>query len=699
MAAPAAFPSRRLDRLVFVPTIAAIAGVWIMVGAFTLAERQQVLDRLEGQLGLTVATLADANELAAVAEGTTADQHSATREAAVWRALLQYPAASIWVEAGGKIVAGQPPEGDLSSFIVLEEARGAGDGGAPRFVVHAALPRDEALSDWRASAIIRAGIALLASAAFLVLTNFLAAALRRRAAAEHETAAAMMRLVLRDRALEGITQGITITDDKAPGQPIIYTNPAFAGLTRYTLEEIAGRGLLAFFDADLSTKVAEKLEAARENKRPWRLEAELKRKDGTHFLDSISTSLIFDEKGEVSHSVAVHEDVTEVRQREELLMEAQKMESVGQLTGGIAHDFNNLLTAIRSNAEDLKEDLKDHPFHGRQMDIVLQAANRGAGLVAQLMAFARKQELQPKNVPVNDMLTPFSKLLRSTLPANIHIEVRGGEGLPLVHVDPGRLESALLNLAINARDAMPEGGSFVIETMKKHLDAGYVAENLDVAVGDYVMIAVTDTGTGMPQHVIERAFVPFFTTKEVGKGTGLGLSMVYGFVKQSGGHIKIYSEMGHGTVFKIYLPALSHGAQQGESNAGSAAAAGGSGSILLVEDDELVRQSISNKLTSLGYDVFTADNAHEAIETLKSRPHFDLVFSDVVMPGAMSGADLVREVRRRWPQINVLLTSGYTESTIQGKIQLPSDVKLLSKPYSNVELAAAIREALSKIAA
>ena len=509
-----------------------------------------------------------------------------------------------------------------------------------------------------------------------------------------ERGQAMTGMLLRDRALESISQGITITDDTAPGSPIIYTNPAFAALTRYTSEEIVGRGPLSFFDAEIATRVGERIAHAHTEKRPWRLECSLKRKDGTAFLDSMASSVIVDENGKVSHSVTVHEDVTELRQREELLMEAQRMESVGQLTGGIAHDFNNLLTAIKSNAEDLRDDLKDNPFLLSQAKIVLEAADRGAKLVAQLMAFARKQELQPKVVDVNELVSSISKLIHGTLPANIEIEVRETTPLHSVFVDPIRFETALLNLALNARDAMPTGGALTVETMVKTLDADYVAEHLEVKQGRYVLIAVTDTGTGMPQNVIDRAFVPFFTTKEVGKGTGLGLSMVYGFVKQSGGHVKIYSEMGLGTVIKIYLPALDQVANPENQTASDGTAVAGVGSILLVEDDTIVRHSISNKLARLGYSVTTASTALEAIDILKGNANFDLAFSDVIMPGPMNGADLVREVRRRWPAMKVLLTSGYTESTVLGKVNLPTDVRLLSKPYSNTELAQVISEVI-----
>ena len=683
---------RRLDRLIYVPAIAAIAGIWGVVTVFTLGERKEALDRVQSHLGFTVAALADSN-VASLSDGIVSDAESAARDDAMSRALLEYPAARIWLDENGTTIAGHPPEGPRQPEIIAEETRlvaGVPHGG---FSVHAELPISDALAQWTVSLKLRAIALVVMTGAFLFLTRLLARALRERAVAEEEMAKAMKRLILRDRALEAITQGITITDDRQHGTPIIYTNPAFDRLARYENAEILGRGPLDFFSPEKAAAVADRVSSARAMNLPWQLETELYRKDGTTFIDRTATSHIADDDGTVTHSVTVHEDVTELRRREDMLLEAQKMESIGQLTGGIAHDFNNLLTAIKSNAEDLKEDLRDKPLPFRQADIVLQATNRGAGLVAQLMAFARKQELKPQNVNVSELLRSFSKLVRSTLPANIKIDMREDVNLPAIFVDPGRLESALLNLCINSRDAMPDGGTITIEVMARELDIDYVRENFDVIPGPHVLIAVTDTGSGMSREVMEKAFTPFFTTKEVGRGTGLGLSMVYGFVKQSGGNAKIYSEEGYGTVVKIYLPAVDAVADAAPVQ--EYRRHHGSGSILIVEDDELVRQSISNKLTGFGYEVLTAPTAHDAIEILNATPHFDLVFSDVIMPGPMNGADLVREVLARWPKMNVLLTSGYTESTVLGKVNVPSGVRLLSKPYSNAELADTVRAAMS----
>lgn len=528
------------------------------------------------------------------------------------------------------------------------------------------------------------------------LTGLIAAAIgRTRQHRERERT--LTNLKLRNRALEGISQGVTIMDLYALEKPIIYTNPAFVAMSKYPMAEIIGRsGNELFASIDGSNSILNsQFYRMLGQKGAVRAESQFRRKDGTTFLNSTVTSLIYDEQGNVTHIVTVHEDITDIRRREELVLEAQRMESVGQLTGGIAHDFNNLLTAIKSNAEDLRDDLKDNRIQHMQAEIILTAADRGAGLVAQLMAFARKQELKPVNVDVNPMIENLAKLLRSNLPRDIVIEIKATDNLPAVLADPPRLETAILNLAFNARDAMPEGGKLTLETSIRTLDADYLQEHLGVQEGKYVLIAVTDTGTGMSTDVVERAFVPFFTTKEVGKGTGLGLSMVYGFVKQSGGHAMIYSEVGVGTVVKIYLPAVDNDASAMDVEAAAKAVAG-AGTILLVEDDQTVRQSIANKLTRFGYTVMSAKDAVEAIALLERRPHFDLVFSDVVMPGPMNGGDLVREVRRRWPAINVLLTSGFTESTVAGKIDLPEDVSLLSKPYSSADLTRAISGAIKR---
>jgi CheY-like chemotaxis protein len=340
----------------------------------------------------------------------------------------------------------------------------------------------------------------------------------------------------------------------------------------------------------------------------------------------------------------------------------------------------------------LRDEAKDAELR-QQAEMVLEASNRGADLVRQLMAFARKQELEPKVLDLHAMLGPFAKLVRRTLQENITIDVRTAEKLPLIKVDPGRLETAVLNLVLNARDAMPDGGKITIETELVKLDRDYAGANIGVRPGSYVMVSVTDTGTGMEKAVAEKAFEPFFTTKEVGRGTGLGLSMVYGFVKQTGGHAKIYSEPGHGTTIKIYLPPTKEEAQTAAMESDETQF-GDTATILVVEDDELVRKSVCKKLQRFGYTVTAVEAASAALMTLEKNPNFDLVFSDVIMPGSLSGADLAREVQSRWPQIKLLLTSGYTEASALGKVKVPPGVRLLSKPYSSAELAKTVSAVL-----
>ncbi len=381
----------------------------------------------------------------------------------------------------------------------------------------------------------------------------------------------------------------------------------------------------------------------------------------------------------------------DMRERERQLAHAQKMEAIGQLTGGIAHDFNNLLTVVTANAEDMHAELDGMPALQHQAAMMLKAADRGAQLVRQLLAYARKQELRPRLFDVNTIFDSFVHMLRRTFEENIALKVALTERLPLVNADQSSLENVLLNLAVNARDAMPSGGTIIFETAHLILERDGEDQNAGVPAGEYVVVSVTDTGSGMPPEVVARAFEPFFTTKEVGKGTGLGLSMVYGFATQSGGQVKIVSAQGRGTSIKVYLPSV----VESKSVATTAPVAPVQAvanvkpaerrRILLVEDDDLVRASVTAKLERLGYAVSSVTNPVEALERLEKSQDVDLIFTDVIMPGEMTGADLARAVQAKWPQIKILATSGYTENTL-GKVQLPEGVRLLSKPYANKDL-------------
>ena len=384
-------------------------------------------------------------------------------------------------------------------------------------------------------------------------------------------------------------------------------------------------------------------------------------------------------------------DIAELNQR---LQQSQRMEAIGQLTGGIAHDFNNLLTVVLGNAELLIEEPGLDPQLRQLAEMIAAAAQRGAELTQRLLAFARKQALDPKVVDVNQLVASLDPMLRRTLGETIEIELIRAAGLWLALVDIGQLENALLNLCLNARDAMPGGGRLTLETANVRLDAEYAARHSDVVAGQYVMLAVSDTGQGIAPEHLSRVFEPFFTTKDKGKGTGLGLSMVYGFVKQSAGHLGIYSEPGQGTTVKLYLPRVSGDAATAADVVMGAAAAGGAETILLVEDDAAVRRYALQALQSLGYAVIEAADGPSALVLIGQRDDVELLFTDVVMPGGMNGRALADAARRLRPGLRVLYTSGYTENAIVHHGRLDPGALLLSKPYRRSELDRAIRAAL-----
>lgn len=406
----------------------------------------------------------------------------------------------------------------------------------------------------------------------------------------------------------------------------------------------------------------------------------------------ISGRPMHDGQGNISGAVLVYHDATSSRETERQLHQSQKLDSIGKLTGGVAHDFNNMLTVISGNTETLVASLKDQPELQRTARLIDDAAERCAELIQHLLAFARKQPLQPRDVEINAAIVDIARLLRPTLGEQIQIETVLEQGPMTSHIDPSRLTNAVLNMAINARDAMPNGGKLLLETHRVVLDEAYAQANAEVRPGPYVMLAVSDTGTGMPLGVQDKAFEPFFTTKEVGKGSGLGLSMVYGFVKQSGGHIKIYSEQGHGTTIKLYLP-------PGEGEVEEAAAIapqakGGAETIFVVEDDTLVRNFVTAQLQSLGYKTVAAADSRAALQLIEAGQAFDLLFTDVVIPGGMSGRELADEVAKRRPGVKVLYTSGYTDNAIVHHGKLDDGVMLLTKPYRRNQLAEMIRKAL-----
>jgi signal transduction histidine kinase/CheY-like chemotaxis protein len=376
------------------------------------------------------------------------------------------------------------------------------------------------------------------------------------------------------------------------------------------------------------------------------------------------------------------------------LRQAQKMEAVGQLTGGIAHDLNNILTVIIGTIDILAEGVADRPELVAVAKMIDEAAARGADLTQRLLAFARKQPLQPREVDVNSLVMEAANLLRPTLGENVEVRMKLDGNASHALIDPSQLTNAILNLALNARDAMADGGKLVIETSNVVLDDGYVMLNSDVAAGNYVMVAVTDSGHGIPAEILNHVFEPFFTTKDVDKGSGLGLSMVYGFVKQSHGHIKIYSEEGHGTTVRIYLPQVVDPTQPVEV-ASIPDVSGGHEIILVVEDDRLVRTFVVGQIESLGYATLAAGNAAEALIIINGGEKIDLLFTDMIMPGSMNGRQLADAALQRRAALKVLFTSGYSNEVIIHNGHLDAGVLLLAKPYRKSDLARMIRAALA----
>jgi two-component system, cell cycle sensor histidine kinase and response regulator CckA len=387
-------------------------------------------------------------------------------------------------------------------------------------------------------------------------------------------------------------------------------------------------------------------------------------------------------------------DVTGQRKLEAQLRQAQRLEALGQMTGGIAHDFNNLLTIIIGSTELMKE-TEDQSLR-ELAELAGTAAERGAKLTSRLLAFSRQQPLDPKAIDINLLISNVDGLIRRAIGAQLEIKTVLGANLWHVFVDRSQLENALLNLAINARDAMPNGGRLTIETSNIRMDDTAVAEHADFAPGDYLLVTVSDTGTGMDNDTLAHVFEPFFTTKDVGKGSGLGLSMVYGFVKQSRGHILIHSDLGQGTTFKIYLPKAADDVALTRQEIHHGSLPHGSEKILLVEDDAMVRDVVVKHLGRLGYCVVSAVNGSEALEVLKREGGFDLLFTDVVMPGGLNGRQLGDEARRLYPDLHVLLTSGYAENAVVNDGRLDHGVHLLNKPYRRSELATKIRDALAQ---
>jgi PAS domain S-box-containing protein len=491
----------------------------------------------------------------------------------------------------------------------------------------------------------------------------------------------------RQRIFETSQDLILVTDSFGN---LIQVSPSVAVILGYRPDEMVGHNAIKFIHPD-------DLESTRNEMRTAR-KGGLLRSFETRYRHKYGRAVTLNWMGTWSQAVQRHffigRDLTEKHAAEAQFRQAQKMEAIGQLTGGIAHDFNNILTVITGTIGVLSDAVAEQPELASIAKLIDEAAERGSQLTKHLLAFARRQPLQPREIDVNSLVLESAKLLRPTLGEHIEIVPKLAEDAWPALVDPSQLSTAVLNLALNARDAMPQGGKLMLETANVTLDEGYASMNSEVVVGDYVMIAVSDTGCGIPAALLEKVFDPFFTTKEVGKGTGLGLSMVFGFVKQSDGHIKIYSEEGHGTTIKLYLPRSAGTGQAVGETAAPAAIERGNETVLVVEDDALVRKYVVSQVASLGYTTLEAANAAEALEIIDRDETIDLLFTDVIMPGAMNGRQLVDEALKRRPSLKTLFTSGYTENAVIQHGRLDPSVLLLAKPYRKGELARMIRVAL-----
>jgi PAS domain S-box-containing protein len=468
-------------------------------------------------------------------------------------------------------------------------------------------------------------------------------------------------------------------------------SPSALDTLGYRPDEMIGRSAEEFVHPDDLDDTRENMRLARRGRSVRNFECRYVHRNGR--LVSIAWKGIWSEPD--GPYFFIGRDMTERMALESQLRHSQKMEAIGQLTGGVAHDFNNLLTVIIGMNEIMADAVANNPRLKEIVATIDEAATRGAQLTQRMLAFARKQPLHARRLDLNEAMARVATILRRTLGEDIAVKTVLADDPWQALADPSQVEDAILNLAVNARDAMPKGGQLVIETANVHLDEHYAAQNIEVSPGDYVAVTVTDSGAGMPPEVVERVFEPFFTTKEVGRGTGLGLSMVYGFVKQSRGHVKIYSEVGHGTSIKLYLPrAVGPDAERPESEPPPAAHAGGHETILVVEDSSAVRKVAVNMLRGLGYRVREAEDGKAALAILREPGEIDLLFTDLIMPNGIDGQELLMRARAQRPGLKALFTSGYSEHFLKARGETDQNVPLLNKPYRAQKLAEAVRRAL-----
>ncbi len=500
---------------------------------------------------------------------------------------------------------------------------------------------------------------------------------------------------LLQHAIESAQTGIVVADARDSRTAITLCNPAFERISGFTAAEVTGRELTFLEGPEVSAKLREELRHAITERRDAQCTLQTHRKDGTPFWDDVSISVVRNAVGEVTHFLAFHTDVSARKHAEAALFQSQKVEAIGQLAGGVAHDFNNILAVITGYCEMAQRQVEPQHAARPRHDQILKAAHRAAALTRQLLAFSRRQQLQARPLDLNLLIADTKKMLGRLIGEDVSVQIRPAPGLGAIHADPGQMEQIILNLAVNARDAMPNGGTLTIQTGNLDLAAEDAEPRPPLPPGRYVLLSVADTGVGMSQDVRARIFEPFFTTKPEGQGTGLGLATVYGIVKQSGGYVWVDSAEGEGATFRIYLPRVDHPHESAAAGAGPVAP-GGTETILLAEDTESLRDMIRETLEERGYRILAAADGVEALTLARAfEGEINLLLTDVIMPN-MGGAELAAKLVSLRPSTRVAFMSGYTDGALSRHGVLGEGVLLMEKPFTTDRLARVVREALDR---
>ncbi|SFG93490.1 hybrid sensor histidine kinase/response regulator [Methylobacterium gossipiicola] len=499
-------------------------------------------------------------------------------------------------------------------------------------------------------------------------------------------------------AVETTRMPMIVTDPHQADNPIIFVNRAFERMTGYTRDELIGTNCRFLQGPETDREVVAELRLAIAEQREFSTEIINYRKDGSSFWNALFVSPVFNRSGDLVYFFGSQLDVSRRRDAEESLHQAQKMESLGQLTGGIAHDFNNLLQVISGHNEVMLALLDQSDFDTGRMrragEAVRDASERAAKLTHQLLAFSRKQRLEGRLLNLNGLVQSMSEMAERTLGDHVTLRQDLAPDLWNTRIDPTQAEVALLNVMLNARDAMPGGGTVTVKTENLLVEDEDADLFKTVGPGAYVVVSVTDTGSGMVPEILNRVMEPFFTTKGEGKGTGLGLAMVYGFAKQSGGSVKIYSEVGHGTTVRLLFPASDQKIEEERKASQRAADRHGTETVLVVDDRPDVAETAGIILEDFGYKVIVADGPRAAIEFLDGERRIDLLFTDLIMPGGMNGVMLARAARERQPKIKVLLTTGYAEASLERTDAGGTEFEVINKPYKRLELARRVRRVI-----